>query len=187
MSTNHVPGTTVINLANTISAVRIALTPLVAWAVLGSHAIPAMTGIALVIASDLLDGFVARQRRQATPFGTLLDHTADALFVTTLAGIGAHLGLLPTILAPLIAIAFMQYVFDSRTVGLRTLRPSGLGRINGIAYYIAVTVMGVVHVHFSDTALLRTVVMSTGWLLAASTVVSIAERAWHFVHAVRGS
>lgn len=187
MSTKPAPGSAVLNLANTISAVRIALSPLVAWAVLEGHAVFAVAGLALVITSDLLDGFVARRRRQTTPFGTLLDHTADALFVSVLAAIGAHLGLLPAALAPLIALAFVQYAFDSRIRGHRTLRPSRLGRINGIAYYIAVTVMSLVHVHFPDLALLRTAVMSMGWLLVAATVASIAERAWHLVHAVRGS
>jgi phosphatidylglycerophosphate synthase len=175
------------NPANAISAVRIALTPLVAWAVLESHPVLAMAGLAFVIASDLLDGFVARRRRQATAFGTLLDHTADALFVTVLAGTGAHLGLLPGALAPLIALAFLQYVFDSRIVGERTLRPSRLGRINGIAYYIAVAAMSVTHVLVPDVAPARTAVMGGGWLLVAATTASIAERMWHLVHAVRGS
>jgi phosphatidylglycerophosphate synthase len=175
------------NPANVISVVRIALTPLVAWAVLESHAVLALTGLACVIASDLLDGFVARRRRQATPFGMLLDHTADALFVTVLAGIGAHLGLLPVAFAPLIALAFVQYVFDSRSAGERTLRPSRLGRINGIAYYIVVTAMSVIHVLFPDGSTTRAVVMGGGWLLVAATLASIAERAWHLVHALRGS
>lgn len=187
MSTKHAPAAAVLNLANAISAVRIALTPLVAWAVVEGHAILTVAGLALVITSDLLDGFVARRRRQTTPFGTLLDHTADALFVTVLAGIGAHVGLLPAVLAPLIVLAFVQYAFDSRLGGHRTLRPSGLGRINGIAYYVAVSAMSVVHIHFSEFPLLRTIVMSMGWLLVAATMVSIAERAWHLIHAVRES
>ncbi len=187
MSTKHAPATAVLNLANTISAVRIALTPLVAWAVVEGHAILTTAGLALVITSDLLDGFVARRCRQTTPFGTLLDHTADALFVTALAAIGAHLGLLPAVLAPLIAVAFVQYTFDSRIRGQRTLRPSRLGRLNGIAYYVGVTIMSMVHVHFPDLPLLRTIVMSMGWLLVAATVVSIIERAWHLIHAVRES
>jgi len=180
-----VPG--VMNLANAISAVRIVLTPLVAWAVLDSHAALAMSGLAFVIASDLLDGFVARRRRQATAFGTLLDHSADALFVTVLAGTGAYLGLLPVALAPLIALAFVQYVFDSRIVGKRTLRPSRLGRINGIAYYIAVAAMSATHVLVPDAAPARIAVTLGGWLLVAATIASIAERTWHLVHALRGS
>lgn len=187
MSTQHAPATAVLNLANVISAVRIALTPLVAWAVVEGHAILTAAGFALVITSDLLDGFVARRRRQTTPFGTALDHSADALFVTVLAAIGAHLGLLPAVLAPLIALAFVQYAFDSRIRGQRTLRPSRLGRINGIAYYIIVTTMSVAHVHFPDLPLLHSAVMSMGWLLVAATAVSIIERAWHLIHAVRES
>lgn len=175
------------NLANAISAGRITLTPLVAWAVLEGRAALALSGLALVIASDLLDGFVARRRREVTPFGTLLDHGADALFVSVLAAVGAHLGLLPAALAPVIALAFLQYAFDSRILGQRTLRPSSLGRINGIAYYFIVAAAIVVHIHLQTNPVARTVVMTGGWLLVVSSVASIAERAWHLVHAAPGS
>ena len=175
------------NLANAISVGRIALTPLVAWAVLENHAVLALTGLALVITSDLLDGFIARRRCQVTPFGMLLDHGADALFVTVLAGVGAYLGLLPTAFAPIIALAFLQYALDSRVPGQRTLRPSRLGRINGIAYYIVVAAAIVVQLQLPDVALARTVVMTCGWLLVATSIASIAERAWHLIHAARGS
>lgn len=187
MPPQHASATARFNPANTISAVRIMLTAPVAWAVLNGQAVLAMGGLALVIASDLLDGFVARRRRQASPFGTLLDHGADALFVTVLAGVGAHLDLLPGMLAPLIAFAFMQYALDSRGAGRRTLRPSRLGRFNGIAYYLVITAMSVVHVQFNGAAPFAAVVVLTGWLLVATTIVSMVERAWHCVHAARGS
>jgi phosphatidylglycerophosphate synthase len=177
----------VMNLANAISAGRIALTPLVAWAVLTGHPSLALSGLALVITSDLLDGLVARRRRQVTPFGRLLDHGADALFVTVLAGVGAHLGLLPTAFAPIIALAFLQYALDSRILRQRTLRPSRLGRINGIAHYVIVAAAIVVQLHLPDVPVARAVVMASGWLLVATSVASIAERGWHLVHAARGS
>lgn len=175
------------NPANAISASRIALTPLVAWALLEDHTGLTLSGLALVIASDLLDGVVARRRHEVTAFGMLLDHSADALFVTVLAAVGAHLGLLPAAFAPIIALAFMQYALDSRTLEQRTLRPSRLGRINGIAYYVIVAAAIVIHLVLPDVAIARAAVMTGGWFLVISSLVSIAERAWHLVQARPGS
>jgi hypothetical protein len=84
-------------------------------------------------------------------------------------------GELPVALAPLVAVAFAGYVLDSRALAGRALRASTLGRWNGIAYYVLVAVpiyRDLLGLGWPPPSWIR----AAGWLLVASTVVSIADR-----------
>ena len=128
--------------ANAISALRLLAAPVSLAAVLNGHWLLAAVLFAGAVASDLLDGFVARRTGTASARGGLLDHAADAAYVTlTLWGIAyaeAQTGadIVPGILPLFIALAFLQYVLDSKALAGRPLRASLLGRINGIAYFV---------------------------------------------------
>ena len=128
---------------------RIAATPFSLAAVLDGQWRLAGWIFAAAVASDFLDGIIARWRRTVSPLGGILDHTADAVFVTvTLWGIAyaevdAGIDVVPGILPWFIALAFLQYLLDSKALAGQPLRTSRLGRANGIAYYvIAGTVIG---------------------------------------------
>jgi hypothetical protein len=99
----------------------------------------------------------------------------DAAFVTAgAAALGAR-GVLPPLLAPLIAIAFVQYALDSRLMQASGLRASPLGRWNGIAYYVIVAVPVVrdaLGLAWPGPGLVR----ALGWGLVASTLLSISDR-----------
>jgi len=135
--------------ANVISLARLAATPFSLAAVLdGNWRLAAMI-FAGAVASDFLDGIVARWRGTVSSLGGVLDHTADAVFVAvTLWGIaylevGTGTDVVPGILPWFIALAFLQYFFDSKALAGQPLRTSWLGRSNGIAYYVvAGTVIG---------------------------------------------
>ena len=135
--------------ANVLSLLRIAATPFSLAAVLDGQWRLAGWIFVAAVASDFLDGIIARWRRTVSPLGGILDHTADAVFVTvTLWGIAyaevdAGIDVVPGILPWFIALAFLQYLLDSKALAGRPLRTSRLGRTNGIAYYvIAGTVIG---------------------------------------------
>jgi len=177
------PSAPALNLANLISALRIALTPVVAWATLTGMAGIAVVGFVAVVASDLLDGFVARRRGETSALGTMLDHGADALFVTTLCAVAAMLGLLPSLLAPMITLAFIQYVLDSVADGKPKLRPSQMGRSNGIAYFIVTGAAIAVQFFARGTDPATYLLMASGWILVITTIVSIADRARHTIQA----
>jgi hypothetical protein len=82
---------------------------------------------------------------------------------------------LPVLLPPLIAIAFIQYALDSRWLTARGLHASALGRFNGIAYYVVVAVPIV-----RDTLGLGwpgpLLVRLLAWGLVATTAASILDR-----------
>ena len=135
--------------ANALSLSRIAATPFSLAAVIDGQWRLAGWIFVAAVASDFLDGIIARWRRTVSALGGVLDHTADAFFVTlTLWGIAyaevdAGIDVVPGILPWFIALAFLQYLLDSKALAGQPLRTSRLGRANGIAYFvIAGTVIG---------------------------------------------
>jgi phosphatidylglycerophosphate synthase len=138
------------------------------------HAALAGLVLALAIATDLLDGPLARRRGTASAAGAAFDHTTDFLFVTSGLAAGALRGAFPWVLPVLVAAAFAQYVVDSYWIHRhRRLRPSRLGRYNGILYFAPLA--GDIAARAAIPAL-RPAVTALAWLLVASTLLSIGER-----------
>lgn len=161
---------------NVLSLSRLPLAAGVVWALFADRISIGMLLFALAVLSDVLDGRLARARHQTTRLGTLLDHGADASFVTAVTTAAAVLGLLPGLLPPLIAIAFLQYLLDSHVLTGASLRRSQLGRYNGIAYYcIAGAALAVGHLDSPPPPLLEAL-NGCGLLLIASTLVSMIQR-----------
>jgi len=161
-------------LANWMTGSRLALAPLLVVAIVAGSPWGAALVFALAVATDVADGRIARSRAEASPLGRALDHAVDAVFVTAGAAALASRGALPALLPILIAAAFVQYAVDSRTPA-GELRGNRLGRWNGIAYYAAVAVPLVrdaLGLGWPAPALVR----ALGWILVATTLVSMAGR-----------
>jgi len=168
--------------ANGITLLRLGLAPLLAWAVVEGAAAAAAAILVLAVASDLLDGRVARRYGEASPLGGFADHAADATFVVAGTLALAICQVVPAALPVLIAAAFAQYTVDSRVLDGQSLRASPLGRWNGIAYY------GVVAVPVVRDALGQGWppdgwILAAGWALVATTLVSMADRLRRLPHA----
>ncbi len=162
-------------LPNALSLLRLLMIlPLCAAIQLGD-ARAALFCFGLAVASDLLDGYLARRLEQTTSLGGLIDHAVDAGFVSLGLAALAATGVVPALLPPLIAIAFLQYALDSRWLSARGLRGSALGRWNGIAYYAllaAPLVRDALDLGWPTAVLVK----SLGWALVASTAVSMLDR-----------
>jgi phosphatidylglycerophosphate synthase len=160
---------------NALSLARLAAAPALVTALLLRAPDTAALLFAFAVASDLADGRLARRRGEASAWGGLLDHGADASFASLgLAALALH-GVLPATLPLLVALAFAQYVVDSRAHRGGELRGSRLGRWNGIAYFVLLgTVLGrdALGVGWPGDPWLR----AGGWALAATTLLSMAER-----------
>jgi cardiolipin synthase len=164
-----------LTLANALTLLRLLLVVPFVLAVRAGAALEASLVFALAAASDFADGPLARQRGESTAQGAFLDHAVDAVFVAAGAAALASLGTLPVWLAPLIAIAFVQYALDSRLLLASGLRGSALGRWNGIAYYVIVAVPVVrdaLGLRWPGPGLVR----ALGWALVVSTLLSISDR-----------
>ncbi len=171
--------------ANGLTATRFLLGPGLAACVLAGEAGWAGALFALAVATDLADGRVARRYGQVSPLGGLLDHAADASFVSFGCAALAALGMLPWLLPPLIALAFLQYALDSRLLSARGLHPSPLGRANGIAYFVVVAIpllRDALGLGWPGPARVR----ALGWLLVASTLLSMLDRLRLLLRARRG-
>jgi len=161
--------------ANALTALRLLCGPLLVLALLERAALAAVLLFWLAVATDLLDGRVARRFGESSALGGFLDHVTDAAFVSL--GLAALVlrGEAPWLLPVLVALAFLQYTLDSRVIDGAALRASALGRWNGIAYFVPV---GTVVVR--DALALawpgRGLVLALGWLLVASTLLSMADR-----------
>lgn len=184
MSEPNLERMNLLTLPNSLSLSRIALIPVIAWAILAGAGEVAIGVFCFVVVTDVLDGLIARRSQQVSHIGTLLDHGSDAVFVTAVSTVCAYLGLLPPLLPLLIAIAFIQYLLDSHVLEGASFRRSRLGRCNGIAYFVVTALAVVVH-HYANDAVFVSAVRTLGWLLVATTLVSIAERTVHSLHVRR--
>src|SRR3954468_10248491 len=170
-------------MANALTAVRLVLVlPIavaLAWQGLVAPGVVALL-LCLAIATDFLDGPVARMTGTASAKGQLFDHSTDCLFVTGgLAG-AAIAGSVTPVLPVLIPLAFGQYVVDSYVWSRqRQLRASFLGRWNGILYFVPLVLIAAARlpVPAGFASFLQLAASTLGYLLAASTVASIIDRA----------
>jgi phosphatidylglycerophosphate synthase len=161
--------------ANTLSLSRLLLALLCGGAILENRWPTALLFFAIAIATDLIDGPVARRRGQVSPTGGFLDHVSDATFVSVCLATIAFLGLVPGLLPALVVLAFIQYALDSRVLQGHALRASALGRYNGIAYFVVLGIP-VVRNGLGLTFPSDGVVWILAWGVVLSTVVSMLER-----------
>jgi phosphatidylglycerophosphate synthase len=162
--------------ANGLTALRLIAAPACAWSIANDAFDVALGMFVIAVATDFVDGRVARYRGEVSSFGGLLDHLTDAIFVSLALAALALRELAPAPLPFLVAAAFAQYTLDSRALAGAPLRASTLGRWNGVLYFV-----------IAGVAIAREALPlgfpPTGWLLAAgyalviSTLLSMLDRA----------
>ncbi len=170
-------------MANVLTAVRLALVlPMAAALARPDLLAPGVVVLVLcvAIATDFLDGPIARRTGTASAKGQLFDHSTDCLFVTGGLTGAAIAGDVTAILPAVIPIAFGQYVVDSYVwQRQRQLRASFLGRWNGILYFVPIVLIAAARlpVPAGFASFLRLVAGVLAYLLVASTVASMIDRA----------
>ena len=162
--------------ANLLTGIRLLSLPPCAWAIASGRWSLAAGIFVLAIVTDLADGPVARRFDHASPLGGLLDHATDALFVSLNLAALAWIGMINAWLPPLIVLAFIQYMLDSRALAGAVLRTSRLGKLNGIAYFVLLG-MPVISNALSWSWPPDSWIAALAWLLTATTLASMAERA----------
>lgn len=174
-------------MANLLSLLRLLLAvPLAALVAEGGWVFGALaaTLFCVAIASDIADGRLARARGSESALGRVLDHGADFLFVNAGLAAAATTGALTWLLPVLVTVAFAQYVVDSYWLHrARELRMSALGRWNGILYFFPLG--GVILVELG-LGVLAEPTRWVAWLLVATTLGSIADRALAARSSTRG-
>ena len=170
-------------MADLITGVRLLLVAPAALAFARPDYLPPLLLIAVLvvaIATDFLDGLVARRTKTSSARGQLFDHSTDFLFVTCgLAGASVT-GQVPLVLPILIVVAFSQYVLDSYFLHRqKRLHMSFIGRWNGILYFVPLVLIAVSR--FDVMAGIATIstalIVLVSNVLLLSTVASIIDRA----------
>ena len=107
------------NIPNALTLSRVALVPLLAMALLDRNMNAALAIFLLGMATDTLDGHIARTRGLVTDFGKLVDPLADKLFVGTafvcLAMLGRiELAVVAVILSREVAVSVLRFAAKRR-------------------------------------------------------------------------
>lgn len=132
---------------NAITLVRPAATGPFLWCCVSAQAdiaygLAALLLFGLIAASDALDGWMARRRRQESALGRMLDHVCDVSFILLALGFFVWQGWAPWWLPVAIAWAFGLYALRSWWLTAGTTGPtligSRLGHLGGILNYGAV-------------------------------------------------
>ncbi len=174
-----------LTLSNAITATRLFAVPFFYCAIVSRAWGLAFGLFWLAVATDMVDGRVARARGEASAFGGLLDHASDATFVSLgLIGL-ATAGQAPFALPCLVVVAFLQYVLDSRSLEGLTLRASFLGRWNGVFYFVPLGII-VTREALGLAWPSDGFVLALGWVLVVTTLLSILDRAWTLFASRRG-
>jgi len=135
--------------ANALTAARVLLSPLFVWAVLNAGerrlwGVLAVGVFAVVAASDVWDGRLARRWGGDSRSGRLFDHFADIGFLLSALIAYVHVGIIAWWVPAVIAASFAFYVVDSRwrtVAGPLSLVGSHIGHVGGICNYVLVGVL----------------------------------------------
>lgn len=132
----------IFTLPNIISFVRILLVFVFAWLVLVADEIAAAGWLLAVIgATDWVDGYLARRMNQVTELGKLLDPVADRLAVATAVIAGLIAGVLPAWFAWALIIREALIAIGALFVGVRVgakLPVRDLGKLATLLLYASV-------------------------------------------------
>jgi phosphatidylglycerophosphate synthase len=164
-------------MANALTAIRLLLVaPFAFFMAKGDmrSAIIAFVAWLVALATDFLDGPIARRRGTVSPLSGAFDHTSDFLFVVSGIFAGAFRGAFPWILPVCITAAFAQYAVDSYWFHRQLkFRGSKLGRYNGMLYFVPPIMDILVRL---GTGFLQPLLTILVWVLVLSTLVSMGQR-----------
>ena len=129
--------TPILTVANQLTLLRMALSPLLVVAVLSHDYTWALVIFVVAAVSDLLDGLIARLGHQKTTLGAMLDPVADKVLLnssfvalTWTSGLEARIPAWLTVIAlSRDAIILVSVTIINLTVGRRIFYPSLLGKL----------------------------------------------------------
>jgi len=164
-------------MANVLTAIRLLLVvPFAFFMARGDErsALFALVVWVVALATDFLDGPIARRRGTVSALSGAFDHTSDFLFVVSGIFAGAFRGVFPWILPICITAAFAQYDIDSYWLHRQIkFRGSKLGRYNGMLYFVPPCLDILIRLGARFLQPLLTILV---WMLVVSTLVSMSQR-----------
>ncbi len=157
------------NIPNSLTAVRLALTPFIVWRFLAGDCRSAFALLLVAGASDAFDGYLARRWNQVTRAGAYLDPIADKLLLVS---VYVSLGIVRVVPAWLVWLVVGRDVLILSMAGIglaftahRNFPPSIWGKLStAVQIFTAlVAVIGCVAGYSLPTSLVWITAATTGW------------------------
>lgn len=165
----------IVNIPNTVSAVRLLLIPLFVWLALNGETAWAGALLGVIGATDWIDGYLARKLDQVTEVGKMLDPIADRLAVAVAVVLGLVVGTLPLWFGW--GIVIREVVIGIGALygwlhGVKRLDVRWLGKLATLLLYFGITMF-----YVADG-------LDVTWLRWAAMAVSIPGLVTYYVVAV---
>ena len=129
-------------IADWLTILRLALIAPTVWLLARGQFIPAATCYAILIATDVADGIVARRRNESTSFGVFLDPLADVLSTFAVFTVLVLDGLVPLWVYLLLVVRYLMLgvgsLLLSRSTGPMEFHATLPGKIVGVVQAAAV-------------------------------------------------
>lgn len=172
----------VLTVANQLTILRMALTPLVVVLVLSHELGLALAVFVVAGVTDLLDGMIARWGRQRTTLGAMLDPMADKLLLASSYVVLTWGGGLSTRIPQWLtvttlsrdAIIFVSVVVINLTLGRRVFYPSAVGKLATLCQIVTAGVVLLLNALGSELS-------GLAHLFRLTLVVTVAS-ALHYVY-----
>ena len=167
----------ILTLPNQLTMLRMLVLPFILIAMIYRQHGLALTLFLAAVATDIIDGTIARRFGQKTQLGAYLDPLADKLLLSSAFIAQALIGTIPwwlTILVlsrDVVILATLVAVILATTI--RDFPPSSFGKLNTIVQ--ATTVSVVILNNFNPMAWAAAGVEILVWAVAATTLVSSAD------------
>jgi CDP-diacylglycerol--glycerol-3-phosphate 3-phosphatidyltransferase len=134
-------------MAHAITALRVLLTIPLVLTILSASGLAVWWAaglFAIIAASDVVDGQVARAAGTVSPWGRVFDHGADIFFVLSTFLAYVWIGVVRWWVPAAVAVAFAVYVVDTQLgTPTRVVRPwaGRVGHLGGICNYVMIGVL----------------------------------------------
>lgn len=172
----------VLTAANAITVVRLLGLPLFVWLVLERRAYGlAVLALALVAATDWVDGYVARRFDQVTRLGRILDPLVDRVLIAT-AGITLLVaGVVPWWLVALVVGRDVAVLAGALALfgAIPPIPVTRVGKTATALLLVALPGLLLGHADWAGADILR----AGSWVLAGAGVVAYYIAAWQYVRA----
>lgn len=100
-------------LPSLLSVIRVIILPFLVYSFIFDFTFAAYALFLLAIATDFLDGYIARKMNSGTKFGAYFDATVDFIFIIGMFRIFVTAGLYPYWVLPLMLFAYVQFLITS--------------------------------------------------------------------------
>lgn len=182
-------GVSPLNLANALTALRIALAPVFLVLYVGGGRLRALAAFAVAAATDVLDGLVARVLRQQTRLGAFLDPIADkflaACALVALAATGRLPVWLPVIVVGRDAAQLLGAAILRTTHHTVPVAPTRIGKYATVGIAMAVVLALADDFGADPSGELGPFVIAFALLAAECVALSFAQYTLFFVRAFR--